>query len=212
MKVCKDAQEILVKDEVALDQAGDKVKEMQKSGVKRKIKGEPASPAAKAKVKKVKKDKSSTHTAAVGDLVAAYDNSESQWILAKVISFNPKSSKYEVEDAAPEEEDEAARKLFCTADSILALPPDPSTITPEKENPYAKGPSQYLYNPFPARSPVLGVFPHTTVFYPATVVASVKKGKLVMAYQLQFEDDRDDHTGSTPSRRVSAHLVVPYPE
>jgi len=215
MKVYKDAQEILVKEEGAIDKTLEKVKEMQKSGLKRKTKGgEPASPASKAKIKKVKKEKSDDqYMALAGDLVAARTPNSDQWILAKVIAFNSKTTRYEVEDAAPEEdEDPTNKKFICIPEHVQVLPPDPSTIPPEKENTFAKGPTQYLYNAFPVRSPVLGMFPHTTTFYPATVVAPIKKGKIVIMYQLQFEDDTDDHTGTTPSRKVSAQYVVPFPE
>jgi len=56
---------------------------------------------------------------------------------------------------------------------------------------------------------VLAMFPNTTCFYRSTV-ASVQRKKGVREYLLKFADDEDEK-GDTPTRRVAARFVLPYP-
>jgi hypothetical protein len=148
------------------------------------------------------------YTIPLGDLVAARQPSSEQWILAKAMAFHPKTQRYEVEDAAPdEEEDPTSKKFLATLSDIIPLPPDPATITPSATPPLS-GPVAHLYQPFSAKTSVLAMFPHTTTFYPAKVVSCHKKNKIVQFYQLQFDDDQEG--GFTPSRKVAAQYVIPY--
>jgi hypothetical protein len=141
-----------------------------------------------------------------GSLVAARREPDSdQWILAKMLNFN--GGRYEVEDYAPEdEEDQTYKKFTCAAADVLPLPPDPnalnSTVVPSPIPYGSANPVTLLYSGIPTNASVWAVFPHTTTFYPAKVVACQKKNKLVLFYQLQFDDDKED--GFTPSRRVTA--------
>jgi hypothetical protein len=218
MKVYNEAKSLLVKDEAAVDGCFEKLNEIQKP-VNGKRKGkDPESPPGK-KQKRFKKEIKSasppipeiseTYICSTGDLVAARAPGSDDWILAKVTGYNPKTQRYEVEDFAPEEEDAFAKKFQAGHNSVIPLPPDSSLAPPSPSPGSLHGPRVYLYHPIPAKTPVLAMFPNTTTFYPAKVVSSHKKNKVVMFYHLQFDDDHED--GFTPSRKVNAQFVIPYP-
>jgi hypothetical protein len=57
---------------------------------------------------------------------------------------------------------------------------------------------------------VLAIFPNTSCFYRATVF-SVQRKKALREYLLKFADDEDEK-GETPTRRVAARYVLPYPK
>jgi len=154
-----------------------------------------------------------TYIASVGDLAAARAPNADQWILMRITSYITKSGRYEVEDDAPDEEEPTAKKFVCAPENIVLLPPDSATISPNANPPpnniNLTGPVVYLWNPIPQKTPVLAMFPQTTTFYPAKVVAAHKKNKIVQFYQLQFDDDQEG--GFTPSRKVMAQYVIPLP-
>lgn len=149
----------------------------------------------------------------VGDLAAARAPNSDQWILVRIVSYNTKTGRYEVEDDAPDEEEPTAKKFVCSPENIVLLPPDSASI-PINANPPTTsiamtGPVYYLWNPIPQKTPVLAMFPQTTTFYPAKVMTAHKKNKIVQFYQLQFDDDQEG--GFTPSRKVMAQYVIPLP-
>jgi len=115
-----------------------------------------------------------------------------EWILASIVCFYDSENKYEVEDEDPgdESDPDPIRKHHKLAPQhIIPLPEHP-----EKAPEYTKG------------SEVLAMFPNTTSFYKATVVAPPKPRKHV-DYILKFADD-DDEKGETPARKVKPKYVL----
>lgn len=118
------------------------------------------------------------------------------WILATIHRYVPEKKKYEVEDEHPEESEDAEQ----SAKSVMYLLPRASLIPLPTDHDHAE---------LPKDTEVLAMFPKSTCFYRATVVAAQRK-KLMREYLLKFDDDEQE-TGETPTRRVSAQHVVPYP-
>jgi len=231
LKVMKEAKVILAKNEIAIDGCFEKLNEIHKPPNGKRKSKDPDSPRSSSKKKRSGSKPSgigtpppatppsptpsggyinnyvinTNYVIPIGDLVAARAPASDQWILAKVLAYNPKTGRYEVEDSDPEEDDPSIKRFLCGPEDVIALPPDAASVPPN-----ALGPVAYLYNAFPAKTSVLAMFPQTTTFYPAKVVTCHKKSKVVQFYQLQFEDDNDDG-GMTPSRKVNAQYVIPYP-
>eukprot|EP00301_Raphidiophrys_heterophryoidea_P025275 c8444_g1_i1.p1 GENE.c8444_g1_i1~~c8444_g1_i1.p1 ORF type:complete len:248 (+),score=54.56 c8444_g1_i1:43-744(+) len=108
---------------------------------------------------------------------------EDNWILCTIKSYNAKKNEYKVEDA----DEEANRMFIVGSHEILAL------NTPD----------------LPKGTRVLALYPGTTCFYPAEVVAFTKRGSKPNTYRLQFEDDFED--GREKQTRIEQLFVVQDP-
>ncbi|TFK40649.1 SGF29 tudor-like domain-containing protein [Crucibulum laeve] len=137
------------------------------------------------------------------------DADENTWIMAVVIRcLNPEKHKYEVQDPEPQEDGQMGATYIATPKNLIPLP-DPNAPI---------GSSAHLgsYPEFPVGSTVLGLYPDTSCFYRAEVVATPKdtkdmhtralpSSKYQPTYKLKFEDD-DNQEHSVP-----AHFVVEMP-
>ncbi|KAI0322410.1 SGF29 tudor-like domain-containing protein [Amylostereum chailletii] len=132
----------------------------------------------------------------------AAETDDNTWILAKVLrSINQDKNRYEVEDAEPDKF--PAPKYKTTLRAILPLP-DPDAPANSPTHPSA-------YPQFPTGTTVLGLYPETSCFYRAQVIATPRdirnpaNSKMGAMYQLKFEDDEDQ------LHLVAAHMVVEWP-
>ncbi|KAG2010060.1 hypothetical protein CC2G_012911 [Coprinopsis cinerea AmutBmut pab1-1] len=123
-------------------------------------------------------------------------NSEEDWILAiviRVVSSEKGKYVYEVRDA---EEQEGSQAASFTAPQKFVIPlPDPKASS---------------LHEFPVGSTVLGLYPDTSCFYRAEVMATPKQmtalsGAKQPIYKLKFEDDDNQE------HAVSAEWVVEHP-
>ncbi|KAG2231786.1 hypothetical protein INT48_005441 [Thamnidium elegans] len=116
----------------------------------------------------------SSHIITRGTTVAARQPKEKdkneEWILAVVLQYHPDKNKYQVEDVDQDDFGEKQRYM---------LPP--RYVIPVKSSEEAK-----LSPEIPAYQDVLALYPGTTCFYKATVIAPPSKVKV------QFEDDNDE--------------------
>ncbi|KAL0961072.1 hypothetical protein HGRIS_006056 [Hohenbuehelia grisea] len=139
---------------------------------------------------------------------AAADADENTWILAVVTKcINADKNRYEVQDAEPQEDGQPGLCYNTTLRAIIPLP-DPNA---------APGSSSHLtaYQEFPAKSTVMALYPDTSCFYRAEVIATPKEmqpsgrmapsNKYMPTYKLKFEDDdNQEHS-------VAAQWVVEWP-
>lgn len=122
-----------------------------------------------------------------------------EWMLAIVISFDPNSLTYTVEDASEDDDDDhssfgnLSRKQF-------RVPFDRVRLLPETDiEALSKG-------EFNVGHPVLALFPTTTCLYRATIVSVPSKRKKSFEYLVQFEND--DIDGIIPARPVPARYIL----
>jgi len=128
------------------------------------------------------------------------DGADSAWILAVVVKYlGP--GKYEVQDAEPQDDGKPGPIYKTTLKSILPLP-DPDAQA---------GSLAHLdgYPVFSVGSNVMALYPDTSCFYRAEVIAKPDPGntssKYAPAYKVKFEDDEGmEHS-------VSAFWVVEFP-
>ncbi|KAG6910678.1 hypothetical protein DXG01_008722 [Tephrocybe rancida] len=136
---------------------------------------------------------------------AAADNDENTWILALVTKcINADKNRYEVQDAEPQE-DGSGVLYNTTLRAIIPLPdPNASPGSPAHIS---------AYQTFSAGATVMALYPDTSCFYRAEVIAAPNinahpKGappKYMPTYKLKFEDDdNQEHT-------VAAQWVVEWP-
>jgi len=134
------------------------------------------------------------------------DVDENTWILAVITKcINQDKNRYEVQDAEPQEDGQPGQCYNTTIRAIIPLP-DPTA-------PLNSGAHPNAYPEFPTGSTVLALYPDTSCFYRAEVIASPKEPPSVRGqatvqkrfYMLKFEDD-DDQVHS-----VLAELVVEWP-
>ncbi|KAF7288569.1 SGF29 C-terminal domain-containing protein [Mycena chlorophos] len=135
---------------------------------------------------------------------AAMDTGEN-WILAVVVrSLNNDKNRYEVQDAEPQEDGQPGQCYHTTLRAIIPLP-DPTA--------QAGSPSHVAsYQEFPPASTVMALYPDTSCFYRAEVIATPRQTARMPGhpigrhlYKLKFEDDEDqEHT-------VPAEVVVEWP-
>ncbi|KAI7895707.1 SGF29 tudor-like domain-containing protein [Mucor mucedo] len=122
----------------------------------------------------------SSHIITRGTTVAARQPKEKdkneEWILAVVLQYHPDKNKYQVEDVDQDDYGEKQRYM---------LPP--RYVIPVKSSEEAK-----LSPEIPSRQDVLALYPGTTCFYKATVIAPPSKSKEIKNYRVQFEDDNDE--------------------
>jgi len=135
------------------------------------------------------------------------DADDTTWILAKVVrNINGDKNRYEVQDIEPQEDGNPGQCYKTTLSKMIPLPdPDASPSSPTHLNAYYEHPSG---------STVLALYPDTSCFYRAQVIASPRDNsshgrnsmpKLESMYKLKFDDDDDqEHT-------VSAQFVVEWP-
>jgi len=130
------------------------------------------------------------------------DGAESAWILAVVVKYVPDKhgGKYEVQDAEPQDDGKPGPIYKTTPKAILPLPdPDAPLGSPAHLN---------VYPEFPVGSTVMALYPDTSCFYRAEVIATPDRAitsSKVPAYKVKFEDDEGmEHS-------VSAFWVVEFP-
>jgi len=136
----------------------------------------------------------------------ATDNDENTWILALITRcINADKNRYEVQDAEPQEDGQPGLLYNTTLRAIIPLP-DP--------NAPPNSPSHVsAYQEFAAGATVMALYPDTSCFYRAEVIATPKELnpraapslKYMPTYKLKFEDDdNQEHT-------VAAQWVVEWP-
>eukprot|EP00937_MAST-01D_sp_MAST-1D-sp2_P005596 g5596.t1 len=127
----------------------------------------------------------------VGDQVAAKVGGD--WILGTIVRCFPQKERYQIEDEDSGDEDDAKggrasrRRHVLGANQICALPTEGS-------------------NNFPAGSRVMAVYPHTTSFYPGTVMQSPRNAATARII-IKFDDDEDEH-GVTQEHRITRNHVL----
>lgn len=134
---------------------------------------------------------------------------DTTWIMARIVrSFHQDKFRYEVEDIEPQEDGkplryQASLRSAHTHTSIIPLPDkDASAGSPAHIS---------AYQEFPTSATVLALYPDTSCFYRAEVVASPKdiptqgRNSGTAYYKLKFEDDDDQE------HMVSAAEVVEWP-
>ena len=134
------------------------------------------------------------------------EQDESNWILA-VVTRVASNNKYEVQD--PEPQDNGAPGLKYTA-GIRSIVPLPDPNVPPNHPSHLNS-----YPEFPARSTVMALYPDTSCFYRAEVLASPKDvqpagrsngpAKAQPMYKLKFEDDENQE------HSIHAQWVVEFP-
>jgi len=132
---------------------------------------------------------------------------DTTWIMARIVkSFNQDKHRYEVEDIEPQED---GKPLRYTA-SLRSIP---ISIIPLPDKDASPGSPAHLsaYQEFPTGATVMALYPDTSCFYRAEVIASPKdiptqgRGSGTTYYKLKFEDDDDQE------HLVSAAEVVEWP-
>ncbi|OSD07247.1 hypothetical protein PYCCODRAFT_1430489 [Trametes coccinea BRFM310] len=133
---------------------------------------------------------------------------DEEWILAVVTKcINQDKNRYEVQDPEPQEDGQPGQRYNTTLRAIIPLP-DPNA-------PPDSAAHLNAYPEFVAGSTVMALYPDTSCFYRAEVIASPRdlnpggrgngSTKQVPMYKLKFEDDDDQE------HMVSAHWVVEWP-
>ncbi|KAK7056795.1 Protein phosphatase 2C 2 [Paramarasmius palmivorus] len=133
-------------------------------------------------------------------------DSEDDWILAIVTKcIQNDKNRYEVHDPEPQDNGEPGLTYQTTLRNIIPLP-DPSA-------PPGSASSLSAYKEFPAGSTVIALYPDTSVFYRAEVIATPKDTQpsgrgntsYMPTYKVKFEDDDNQE------HLVSAQWVVEWP-
>jgi hypothetical protein len=125
-----------------------------------------------------------TKTAKPNDLAACQITPESEWILAKVVTFDPQTGVYKLAD-----EDVESNKLFTLPESQVII--------------------LYAIEKLRAGDSVYAVYPDTTSFYPATVVQAPRKASTPFV-TVNFVDDSDEF-GVTHDKFVPLKYTMPPP-
>ncbi|PFH53901.1 hypothetical protein AMATHDRAFT_136099 [Amanita thiersii Skay4041] len=136
------------------------------------------------------------------------DTDENTWILALVTRcISAEKQRYEVQDAEPQEDGQPGLLYTTSLRAIIPLPdPNAPTNSPAHVNSYQE---------FPAGSTVMALYPDTSCFYRAEVIATPRdlqplgrnppSSKYMPMYKLKFEDDDNlEHS-------VAAQWVVEWP-
>lgn len=127
------------------------------------------------------------------------DGADSAWILAVVVKYVG-GGKYEVQDAEPQDDGKPGPIYKTTLKAILPLP-DP-------EAPVGSPAHLNVYPEFPVGSTVMALYPDTSCFYRAEVIATPDRAvtsSKYPAYKVKFEDDEGmEHS-------VPAFWVVDFP-
>lgn len=136
---------------------------------------------------------------------SATGGKDEEWILAVVTKcINQDKNRYEVQDPEPQEDGQPGQCYNTTLRAIIPLP-DPNA-PPESAT------HLNAYPEFLAGSTVMALYPDTSCFYRAEVIASPsdmqpagRTGPSSRTYKLKFEDDDDQE------HIVSAQWVVEWP-
>jgi len=139
---------------------------------------------------------------------AATEADENTWILAVVTKcINQDKNRYEVQDAESQEDGKPGQFYNTTLRAIIPLP--------DLKAPPNSASHLNAYQEFPAGSTVMALYPDTSCFYRAKVIASPRdmqpsgrmapSSQYLPTYKLQFEDDDDQE------RSVAAKWVVEWP-
>ncbi|TBU62334.1 SGF29 tudor-like domain-containing protein [Dichomitus squalens] len=138
---------------------------------------------------------------------AAANGKDEEWILAVVTKcINQDKNRYEVQDPEPQEDGQPGQRYNTTLRAIIPLP-DPNA-------PPDSAAHLNAYPEFTAGATVMALYPDTSCFYRAEVIASPKDlntgrnggtGKQPPMYKLKFEDDDDQE------HMVQALWVVEWP-
>ncbi|KAJ1929082.1 hypothetical protein IWQ60_001483 [Tieghemiomyces parasiticus] len=162
----------------------------------------------------------------VGTVVAAKtskpkDKTE-EWILAAVTQFHADKNRYEVEDVVKDESG-VKPKYTLSGRNLIPLPhPVPlspngttvsSTLTAQRQRALPKTSRQ-----FQPKQSVLALYPNTTCFYRATILAHLDQDASSPnfgTYQLRFEDDGDvehrvHHNMVLDIQRSASNKSKPY--
>ncbi|KAH9985073.1 SGF29 tudor-like domain-containing protein [Russula compacta] len=134
---------------------------------------------------------------------------DTTWIMARIVkSFHQDKYRYDVEDIEPQEDGKPLRYS-------ASLRTIPISIIPLPDKDAAAGSPAHIgaYQEFPTSATVMALYPDTSCFYRAEVVASPKdiptQGRVQNSgttyYKLKFEDDDDQE------HLVSAAEVVEWP-
>ncbi|KAI7903664.1 SGF29 tudor-like domain-containing protein [Cokeromyces recurvatus] len=99
-----------------------------------------------------------------------------EWILAVVIQYHTDKNKYQVEDVDQDDYGEKQRYML-----------SPRYVIPVPNSEEARSLPE-----IPAQEDVLALYPGTTCFYKAVVIAPPSKSKEIKNYRVQFEDDNDE--------------------
>ncbi|KAI9480831.1 MAG: SGF29 tudor-like domain-containing protein [Benjaminiella poitrasii] len=120
------------------------------------------------------------HILPKGTTVAAKQPKEKdkneEWILAVVIQYHADKNKYQVEDVDQDDYGEKQRYML-----------SPRYVIPVRSSEEARSLPE-----IPAQKDVLALYPGTTCFYKAIVIAPPSKSKEIKNYRVQFEDDNDE--------------------
>lgn len=136
------------------------------------------------------------YVAKEGDMVAALvkvTEGEENWILAEVVSYNPNTAKYEVDDILKEQN----QKERHTLSKRHVIPLTLMRANPET-NPEAL---------FPQGTLVMALFPQTTCFYKALI--NKPPATHTDEYEVLFEDHSYPE-GYSPPLYVAQRYVIPY--
>ncbi|KAL6076406.1 death domain-associated protein 6-like isoform X1 [Balamuthia mandrillaris] len=118
---------------------------------------------------------------------------EPTWILASIVRYLPDKHKYEVVDADNEVAEAERKKYMLPRRAIIPLP----TSVPRN---WTKA------TLFPKGASVLALYPGTTSFYPATVLAGPRRRKNGN-YILAFADEEREN-GQVPKKQVPPRFVI----
>ncbi|KAG6334082.1 hypothetical protein ID866_5014 [Astraeus odoratus] len=135
------------------------------------------------------------------------DGDENTWILAVITKcIQQDRNRYEVQDVEPQEDGQPGQCYNTTLRSIIPLP-DPNAPPNSATHPNA-------YQEFAAGSTVMALYPDTSCFYRAEVIAAPSdlhplgrgvSSKHISMYKLRFEDDDDQE------HSVLSQFVVEWP-
>jgi len=147
------------------------------------------------------------HPPSIGKAADGTSPEDTTWIMARIVkSFHQDKYRYEVEDIEPQEDGKPLRypaMLRSTPISIIPLP--------DKDAPPGSPAHLGAYQEFSTRATVMALYPDTSCFYRAEVIASPKdistqgRASGTTYYKLKFEDDDDQE------HMVSAAEVVEWP-
>ncbi|XP_043474043.1 SAGA-associated factor 29 [Leptopilina heterotoma] len=138
----------------------------------------------------------STYIAKMGDMVAALvkgSEEEENWILAEVVSFNPTTNKYEVDDIDEEQKDRhtLSRRRVVPLPLMRANPETDSNALFMKE------------------AMVMALYPQTTCFYKAVI--NHLPSTATEEYEVLFEDP-NYADGYSPPLNVAQRYVISIKE
>lgn len=132
----------------------------------------------------------SSYVAKTGDMVAALVKAEEEnWILAEVVSFNPATNKYEVDDIDEEQKDRH------TLSKRRVVPLPLMRANPETD-PHAL---------FPKGSVVMAHYPQTTCFYKAVV--NELPATATDEYEVLFEDSTYPDNFAPPLNVAQRYVI-----